>query len=153
MECDDFNPDAGTVTVRNSTSGKLRHVPLTDEGAMLFGQLTAGREGRIFVKANGQPWARWQQRRPLAAAAKAVKLDGVTFHILRHTYASTLAMHGAPMSVIAAALGHADTRMTEKHYAHLGPSYVAETIRAKMPRLGIVEESNVATLKQHTQAR
>ena len=27
-------------------------------------------------------------------------------------------------------LGHADTRMTEKHYAHLSPLQVAATIRA-----------------------
>jgi hypothetical protein len=31
---------------------------------------------------------------------------------------------------IAEQLGHADTRMTEKHYAHLAPSYVADTIVA-----------------------
>ena len=42
------------------------------------------------------------------------------------------------MCVIAAQLGHSDTRMTEKHYAHLSPSYVAETVRANMPELGIV---------------
>ena len=42
------------------------------------------------------------------------------------------------MSVVAKALGHSDTRMTEKHYAHLAPSYVAETIRANLPKLGIV---------------
>jgi hypothetical protein len=40
--------------------------------------------------------------------------------------------------VIAANLGHADTRMTERHYAHLAPSYVADVIRATMPRLGLV---------------
>ncbi len=45
------------------------------------------------------------------------------------------------MGVIAEQLGHADTRMTEKHYAHLAPSYVAETIRAHFPTLGIAEES------------
>jgi len=27
----------------------------------------------------------------------------------------------------------ADTRMTEKHYAHLAPSYVAQTIRGTFP--------------------
>jgi hypothetical protein len=36
-------------------------------------------------------------------------------------------MRGVPMGVIAAQLGHRYTRMTEKHYAHLAPSYVAET--------------------------
>lgn len=36
--------------------------------------------------------------------------------------------------------------MTEKHYAHLSPSYVADTIRDIFPTLGIVEESNVRKL-------
>jgi hypothetical protein len=44
------------------------------------------------------------------------------------------------MAVIAKQLGHADTRMTEKHYyAHLAPNYVADTIRASFPVLGITE--------------
>jgi hypothetical protein len=45
-------------------------------------------------------------------------------------------------------LGHADTRMTEKHYAHLAPSYVADTIRAHFPTLGIAADTSVAPLKQ-----
>ena len=69
-----------------------------------------------------------------------------TFHVLRHTYASALAMKGVPMGVIAAQLGHADTRITEKHYAHLAPSYVAETVRAALPALGIMEPSNVTPI-------
>jgi zinc-binding alcohol dehydrogenase family protein len=35
---------------------------------------------------------------------------------------------GVPRGVIAAQLGHRDTRMAEKHYAHLAPSYVADTV-------------------------
>jgi integrase len=50
------------------------------------------------------------------------------------------------MGVIAAQLGHADTRMTEKHYAHLSPNYVADTVGAALPVLGIVETSKVAPL-------
>ena len=60
---------------------------------------------------------------------------------------SALAMRGVPMGVIAEQLGHADTRMTEKHYAHLAPSYVADTIRAHFPTLGIVADTTVATMK------
>jgi len=52
----------------------------------------------------------------------------LTFHILRHTHGSHLAMPGVPMGVIAAQLGHADTRMTEKHYTHLAPSYSMKTL-------------------------
>ena len=56
-------------------------------------------------------------------------------------------MRGVPLGVIAEQLGHADTRMTEKHYAHLAPSYVADTIRANFPELGIVSETTIASLK------
>ena len=41
----DFNRDVGTVQVRQSKSGKPRHVVITDEGVALFKQLTAGRAG------------------------------------------------------------------------------------------------------------
>jgi hypothetical protein len=37
---------------------------------------------------------------------------------------------------IAAQLGHSDTRMTEKHYAHLVPSYIGDSIRAAFGKLG-----------------
>jgi integrase len=92
-------------------------------------------------------WGASHQQRPLEQASRVAKLDPpATFHILRHTYASSLAMKGVPMGVIAAQLGHADTRMTEKHYAHLAPSYVADTVRAALPSLGIIDETNVVKL-------
>ena len=69
----------------------------------------------------------------LEACERAKIKPAVSFHVLRHTHGSTLAMRGVPMGVIAEQLGHADTRMTEKHYAHLAPSYVADTIRAHFP--------------------
>jgi integrase len=55
-------------------------------------------------------------------------------------------MKGVPMGVIAEQLGHADTRMTEKHYAHLAASYVADTIRAHFPTLGIAGDTTVVPI-------
>ena len=57
-------------------------------------------------------------------------------------------MKGVPITVIAAALGHADTRITEKHYGHLAPSFVADTIRANLPSLGVVEGREVTPIRQ-----
>jgi integrase len=89
-----------------------------------------------------------RQQRLLELTSKVAKLEPpATFHILRHTYASSLAMTGVPRGVIAAQLGHSDTRMTERHYAHLSPNYVAETVRAALPALGIVEKSNLTALR------
>jgi hypothetical protein len=43
--------------------------------------------------------------------------------------------------------------MTEKHYAHLAPSYVADTIRAYFPTLGIAEESTVTLIRTKSRLR
>ena len=151
MRAADFNADAGTITVRVSKSGKPRHVVLNEEGQGLFTALTAGRapQDLVFRRDDGGAWGASHQQRPLEEASRAAKLDPpATFHILRHTYASALAMRGAPMGVIAAQLGHSDTRMTEKHYAHLAPSYIADTVRAALPGFGILRETNVVPLQR-----
>jgi len=152
---EDFNQDAGTVRVRTSKSGKPRHVVLTHEGHDFIAALAAGRAGdvRLFVRCNGKPWAKSEQQRPLAAACAAARIEpAVNFHGLRHTYASRLAMRGVPLAVIAAQLGHSDTRMVEKHYGHLSPSYVADTVRAAFGSLGLVEPSNVLPIAASRQA-
>lgn len=51
------------------------------------------------------------------------------------------------MAVIAAQLGHADTRITERHYTHLAPNYIADTIRSHFGPLAIAA-SNVSTLRR-----
>ena len=38
--------------------------------------------------------------------------------------------------------------MTEKHYAHLAPSYVARTIRANFPVLGLTDGAAVIPLRR-----
>jgi integrase len=149
MIVDDFNRDAGTLRVRVSKGGKPRHVVLTEEGRDFISALTAGKPGstKLFNRNNGKAWGRSEQQRPLAAACATAGIDPpVNFHGLRHTYASRLAMRGVPLAVIAAQLGHSDTRMVEKHYSHLAPSYIADTVRAAFGSLGIVEPSNVVPI-------
>jgi integrase len=151
LRCADFNTDSDTLTIRQAKAGKPRHVVLTSEARMLFTAWTAGRPAtmHIFVRDDGQPWGRSHQQRPLNDASKIAKISPpVTFHVLRHTHASHLAMKGVGLGVIAAQLGHADTRMTEKHYAHLAPSHVADTIRAHFPTLGIGGDETVVPLRQ-----
>ncbi len=148
LVAEDFNPDSGTIRIRISKSGKPRHVALTDEGRSFFTLQVAGkrRDALLFVRSKGQRWKRADQRRPLASACAKIRLEDVTFHGFRHTYASRLAMKGVPFAVIAAQLGHADTRMVEKHYGHLAPSYVADTVRAAFSDIGLIEPDNVVPL-------
>jgi integrase len=123
---------------------------LTDEAKAAFEGWTADRTAAdlVFLRADGEAWGTSHQKRPLEeASARAGITPAVNFHILRHTHGSHLAMNGVPMGVIAAQLGHADTRMTAKHYAHLAPSYVAQTIRANFPRFDIATESRVVPIR------
>jgi integrase len=150
LVAEDYNADSGTVHVRVSKSGKPRHVVLTDEGRKFFDGRAAGKrpEDLLFSKGDGSPWSTSHQQRPFNAASKVAKLDPLTFHELRHTYAARLIMRGAQLGVVAAQLGHSDTRMVEKHYGHMAPSYVADAVRAAFGTLGVTEDSSVALLRR-----
>lgn len=144
----DFNRAAGTVHVRQAKSGRGRHVVLTEEGIALFERLTAGIGGDALLLSPGAglPWTHNRNQRPLREACDRAGIDPpISFHVLRHTYASLAAMAGMPLLVLAQNLGHGDTRMVEKHYGHLAPSYVADAIRASAPRFGM-NASNIVTL-------
>ena len=148
LKVEDFNPDSGTLHVRTSKSGKGRHIVLADEGIALFAAQSAGRapSNLLLPKADGSHWAPSNQNRPMKAACRGARIEPETnFHCLRHSYASHSIMNGAPLLVVAKNLGHADTRMVERHYGHLAPSYVADTIRAAAPRFG-GQPNNVQTL-------
>lgn len=60
-------------------------------------------------------------RRVLSKACEAAGVEVITLHELRHHAASVWVSAGVPMWEVSKALGHADTRMTERTYAHLSP--------------------------------
>jgi integrase len=141
----DFNPDAGTVHVRASKSGKERHIVLTEEGVRQFDNLCAGRAATewILVKRDGGKWLKSHQTRPMREACVWIRISPLaSFHTLRHTYASLSIMAGAPLLVVATNLGHLGTRMVEKHYGHLAADYVAREIRKAAPRFEIDQGGN-----------
>jgi len=143
----DFHRDSGTVLVRTSKAGKVRHIELTAEGLDFFREITAGRAGVEFLfHRNGAPWGKSHRQRPLVEACRVAKIrPAASFHTLRHTYASLMVMDSVPLMVVARNLGHTDTRMVEKHYGHLATSYVREAIRAAKP-LGIGDAANVVPI-------
>lgn len=136
----DFSHNSGTVAIRKSKSSKSRHIHLTEDGVAFFRSITAGRSGTefLFAKDNGEPWKKDHQKDPMRRACESAQIDPpMGFHGLRHTWASHAVMNGVPLMVVAKNMGHSDTRMVEKHYGHLAPSYVADAIRAGAPRFGI----------------
>lgn len=135
LRVQDYHSFRGIVRILESKSGKPRNVSLSNQGKDFFDHLTMGkdRDALVFTRADYEPWKKSHQTRRLKEACEKAQIDPpITFHILRHTHASWLAQAGTPMSVIAAQLGNG-VNICEKHYAHLSPSYIADTIRERFP--------------------
>lgn len=170
LRVSDFNQDSGMLQLSSRKGrGKLKtyYATLTDEGISFFTDQCRGRSssdlmfqntgrqkraskqfsGRKRVSVDDGAWRQSEQLRPMIeACARANVVPAIGFHGLRHTWASHSVMNGMPLIVVAKNLGHADTRMVEKHYGHLSPSFTKEAIRAGAPQFGYESESNLVSI-------
>lgn len=64
---------------------------------------------------------------------------GVTFHTLRHTFASWLVMAGVDLWTVAQLLGHSGIKLVEQTYGHLSPNHK----RLAVDRLGTAYKLNI----------
>lgn len=80
-----------------------------------------GGKGAVFVTANVRKLA---QKAIAESKLNDGKKNKFTIYGLKHCYASHLIMNGAPESAVAKLLGHTDTKMIQKHYAHLTLEYL-----------------------------
>ena len=81
-----------------------------------------GREGYVFAR-DGKPLG--SPKTGFAGACRRAGVSGVTWHTLRHTWASWHTMAGTPQDVLQQ-LGGWATRDMLSRYAHLAPSHVAQ---------------------------
>lgn len=156
LRVSDFDAASKTVHVRHSKSGKDRRIVLGDDGVAFFKNAVAGRLGDefIFRRKDGAPWGKAHQNRFMDEAVDAAKIrPRITFHGLRHTWASHAVMDGMPLTVLARNLGHATIAMVQKHYGHMHSDYISETIRQYAPRWGISDETNVTAIPAKRRAR
>jgi integrase len=144
----DLNSATATLQIQRGKGGR-RTIPLTDEAVRFFEHEAAGKAGDALLLPHdtGAPWGDSHQLRPMTQACIAASITpAIGFHGLRHTFASRLLMKGVPMSVVAAALGNTEA-ICARHYAHLAPSYIANTIRQHAGGLDIVPDTNVRTMR------
>jgi integrase len=67
-------------------------------------------------------------RRSYNNAIQKANIPHVTFHALRHTFASHMVMKGVDLATVQQHLGHADIQTTMR-YAHLAPGHVQQSVR------------------------
>ncbi len=117
----------GIIYVMDSKNGSNRPVFITDPIRQVLSELTPGAPDEpLFKTKAGNPVQ--QLSKSFAATVRELKLnDGIsdprerlTFHSLRHSFASWAVMAGVPLYLVGKALGHRTLTMTAR-YSHLSP--------------------------------
>jgi integrase len=149
LECRDFHPDSGTLSIRFTKTGKPRNVVLDDQGQRLFKMLAAGRAGSdpLIQRADGLAFGESHQHRRMKEACKRAGIKpAIGFHQLRHSFVSLLVKKAVPLAYVAKALGHANTKMVEQHYGHISEDDFAKAMRANATTFD-VGKSNVKSIR------
>ena len=118
----DVDIEGRRVYLHETKNGSLRVLPLNDLATRVLHSLPSGAPAdKVLPDVDGHRLTVYTRR-----LFAALKIEGASFHTLRHTAASWLAMSGADLYAVGQFLGHKTPRMTQR-YAHLSPSYMAET--------------------------
>ena len=122
--------EQGFLTLPQTKTGKVQYVPLNGEAQALLRGFSSW-ECSAWVFPSQNPASHLDSYnfygRMFLPAIKKAKLEDVTWHTLRHTFASRLAMNGQSESTIAALLRHSGTNMVQR-YAHLSPTHLREAV-------------------------
>lgn len=126
----DIDFERAQASIHETKNGEPRIAPLTDPVIEELRRHTGEPADLIFGsrQAQGQPFvfdSQWH------AALKAASIRGFTFHGLRHTAASTLAMGNASLHDVAVILGHRTLAMSAR-YAHLSTGHKHKVVRAAL---------------------
>jgi integrase len=109
----------GVIRLELTKSGRRREVPMNDDSYRALIGLDPKAAGRVFK-------TRYIQT-AYNNAVDAAQLDDVTFHTLRHTFASWAVMRGVTLKELQELLGHSSLAMTMR-YAHLAPEHLRTAI-------------------------
>ncbi|MBI4820868.1 MAG: site-specific integrase [Deltaproteobacteria bacterium] len=105
--------------------GKTRVVDLSPATVSMLRPLIG--KGLVFPSTEGRMRLERKCDLGLRRCATRAGLEPFGWHVLRHTYASHLAMAGVPLPVVAELMGHGDIRVTMR-YAHLSPTAKREAV-------------------------
>ncbi len=126
---EDIDLKRGLLTVLDAfaKNGETRTVPINKERLLpaLKKQMTRSKGEWLFTLKEDSPWK--SLRTAFETAVRNAKLTGVTPHVLRHTFASRLAMAGVDLRTIQELGGWKTLKMVER-YSHLSPSHKAEAV-------------------------
>ena len=107
------------------TKAAVRRIPLVRRDDRQFAELKlrcrySADNAQVFTARHGKPLQhRNATRCGFELAAERAGIDGVTFHSMRHAFASRMIARGISSTVLAALMGHESSTITERRYVHL----------------------------------
>jgi integrase len=128
LQWGDLDLGDGRLTVGESKSGKVRHVPLTPYAVEWLRNVerVVGMPW-VWMRTRTEPWR--DPRGPFHAGRKAAGLEWVGFHDLRRFRATQWVKMGVDIRTVQGLLGHASITTTQI-YAHFAPDHAkAEVLR------------------------
>lgn len=111
------------IVLDETKNGSSRHIPMNSTCEAAFRSLVvAGQKpaDRVFSSRHGK--AINTPRKWFEASAEEAGITDLTWHSLRHTFCSRLAMAGVDIRTIAQLAGHKTLAMAMR-YSHLSPSH------------------------------
>ena len=130
LQWKDVDLERGILTLPTTKAGGVQYAHLNDEATAILRSLDSWQRSKwVFPSKNpATPLdARNFYHYVWVPAVTATGMEWVTWHDLRHTFASRLAMTGHNEGTIAALLRHSTTALV-KRYAHLSPSHLKAAI-------------------------
>ena len=129
--------EGGLITLPDTKAGEVQYVPLNEEAKTILrgwqiAQMEAGGcSPWVFPSDRGDTHVNPTNfyHRVWMPSVKRASIAWCTWHDLRHTFASRLAMSGKSDGTIASLLRHSTTTLV-KRYAHRSPSYLKDAIEA-----------------------
>jgi site-specific recombinase XerD len=122
-EWPNVNFERRMVTLPRSKHGEKRHIPLNAAALAAFKVLLPNMATSNFVFLNMQGDDTLQSNRHWFEDAVAeAGIGDLTWHDLRHTFASRLVMVGVDLRTVQELMGHKTIQMTCR-YAHLAPAH------------------------------
>jgi integrase len=116
----------GDKTLDSTKSNRERYIPM-DAELHAFLSVRRRHQGFVFTDQMGQPFNSYGLTEGLEEVCKRAGIRRITWHVLRHTFATQLAMKGVPLNVVQTLLGHSTILMTMR-YAHVAPSSLHSAI-------------------------
>lgn len=114
-----FDLSYAEIVATNTKSKRKKRIPLTPYilGRLKEYKLQTGFQEHVFLNRYGRPYAHSQSLRFFPRMLRRLGIAGVTFHTLRHTYATRSLEGGASFYAVVRNLGHTDPKITMR-YAH-----------------------------------